>query len=37
MALVGEEGRTLHEKWGERRNREVGHGIRRVLPDALIG
>jgi hypothetical protein len=37
MALMGEEGRALHEKWRERGYREVGHGIRRVLPDALVG
>ena len=36
VALVSEERWALHEEWRERRQRKVGHAIRRVPPDALV-
>jgi hypothetical protein len=36
LALVGQEGRALHEEHRERRHAEVAHGIGRVDAAALV-
>ena len=37
MPLMRQEGRALHEKRGERRHAEIGHGVDRVPPLPLVG
>ena len=37
MPLVCQEGRALHKEQGKGGEREVGHGIGRVLPAPLVG
>jgi hypothetical protein len=36
LALMGQEGRTLHEKDRERRHRDVRHRISGILPPTAV-